>query len=254
MERLAGRTAIVTGGGSGIGKAAAELFVAAGAQVYLTDLNEAAGRAAAEAIGEGARAVLHDVCDESGWQDVLESVVADTGRLDILVNNTGSALEGSPEDTTLETWRQVHAVNVEGVFMGCRAAIPPMRSGGGGSIVNIASRAAIGAAAPYLAAYGASKGAVRQYTRTVAVYCARAGYNIRCNSINPGAIDPPLLQASFDRGDDPAARCRAIVERIPIGRIGRPLDIAYAALFLASDESAFVTGAELNVDGGATCL
>ena len=191
MERLAGRTAIVTGGGSGIGKAAADLFVAEGAQVYLTDLNEAAERAAAEAIGEGARAVLHDLCDESGWQDVLESVVADTGRLDILVNNAGSALEGSPEDTTLETWRQVHAVNVEGVFMGCRAAIPPMRSGGGGSIVNIASRAAIGAAAPYLAAYGASKGAVRQYTRTVAVYCARAGYNIRCNSINPGAIDPP---------------------------------------------------------------
>lgn len=254
MGRLEGKTAIVTGGGSGMGQAIVELFAREGATVLLTDLDEAAGKAVAKSTGASVRHHVHDVADEAAWPAVIEAAMEGTGRLDILVNNAGSALEGTPEDSDLETWRRVHSVNVEGVFLGCRAVIPPMRKSGGGSIVNIASRAAIGAAPPYLAAYGASKGAVRQYTKSVAAYCAGADYRIRCNSINPGAVDTPLLQASFDHGDDPEARRRAIADRIPMKRIGEPIEIAYAVLFLASDEASFITGAELNVDGGVTCL
>jgi NAD(P)-dependent dehydrogenase (short-subunit alcohol dehydrogenase family) len=253
MARLEGKTAIVTGSGSGMGRAIAELFAQEGAFVVLSDIDANAGEAVAEGIGDRARFVLQDVANEPGWSAVTEAAVKETGQLDLLVNNAGSALEGTPEDTDLDTWRRVNAVNVEGVFLGCRAVIPHMAENGG-AIVNIASRAAIGAAPPYLAAYGASKGAVRQYTKTVAIYCAREGYEIRCNSINPGAIDTPLLQASFDHGDDPEARKAMIIGRIPAKRLGRPIDIAYAALFLASDEAAYITGAELNVDGGVTAI
>jgi NAD(P)-dependent dehydrogenase (short-subunit alcohol dehydrogenase family) len=219
----------------------------------LTDIDEKAVRAVAEEIGGAERALRHDVADEAGWRAVIDAAKGSFGGLHVLVNNAGAAIEGDPETGTLENWRRVHAVNVEGVFLGTRAAIPPLRESGGGSIVNIASRAAIRAAPTYLAAYGASKGAVREYTMTVAVYCARAGYNIRCNSINPGAIDTPLLRASFAQAADPAARERMIVGRVPMARMGKPIDIAYAALYLASDESAYVTGAEINVDGGVSC-
>jgi NAD(P)-dependent dehydrogenase (short-subunit alcohol dehydrogenase family) len=253
MGRLENRTAIITGAGSGMGQAAARLFAAEGAKVLLTDIDERAVRAVAEQIGDAARAVRHDVADEAGWQAVVDTAKRAFGGVHILLNNAGSAIEGTPENATLENWRRVHAVNVEGVFLGCRAAIPAMRESGGGSIVNIASRAALGAAPAYLAAYGASKAAVREYTWTVAIYCARARYNIRCNSINPGAIDTPLLQASFLHGPDPEERRRMIVDRIPMGAMGRPIDIAYAALYLASDEAAYVTGAEINVDGGVAC-
>lgn len=254
MDRLKGKTAIITGGGSGMGRAMAILFAEEGAQVAVTDINEASGRAVVDEIGAAARFFVHDVSDEAGWTDVVAGTVDAFGALDILVNNAGSAIEGTPESTALDEWRRVHAVNVEGVFLGCRAAIPAIRDVGGGAIVNIASRAAVGAAPPHLAAYGASKGAVREYTMTTAVYCARAGYGIRCNSINPGPIDTPLLQASFAQAEDPEARKRAIVGRVPLGCMGRPIDVAYAALYLASDEAAYVTGAELNVDGGVACL
>lgn len=253
MGRLEGKTAIVTGGGSGMGRAMAILFAEEGAQVVVTDIDEAAGRAVVDEIRGAGRFMRQDVSDETAWGNVVAGTVETFGGLHILVNNAGSALEGTPESTSLETWRRVHSVNVEGVFLGCRAAIPAIRDAGGGAIVNIASRAAVGAAPPHLAAYGASKGAVREYTMTLAVYCARAGYEIRCNSINPGAIDTPLLQASFDQAPDPDARMRAIVGRAPMGRMGRPIDVAYAALYLASDEAAYVTGAELNVDGGVAC-
>ena len=253
MDRLKGKTAIITGAGSGMGQASARLFAAEGAKLVLTDIDEKAGRAVAEEIGAAARFLRHDVANEAGWQSVVEMATSAFGGLHVLVNNAGSALEGSPESCTLETWRRVHAVNVEGVFLGCRAAIPLIRDSGGGSIINIASRAAIRAAPNYLAAYGSSKGAVREFTMTVAIHCARAGYKIRCNSINPGAIDTPLLQASFDQAPDREARVRMIVGRVPLGRMGVPLDIAYAALYLASDESAYMTGSELNVDGGVSC-
>lgn len=250
MARLQGKIAIVTGGGSGMGRATAKLFAEEGAKVVVTDLDEAAIAALAAEVGPAMRHMRHDVSDEAGWSRVIDLAKSAFGGLHILVNNAGSAIEGTPETTTLANWRRVHAVNVEGVFLGCRAAIPAINASGGGSIVNIASRAGIRAAPPHLAAYGASKGAVHEYTMTVAIHCARAGYNIRCNSINPGAIDTPLLRASFAQAEDPAQRQKMIVGRVPMGRMGRPIDIAYAALYLASDEAAYVTGADLNVDGG----
>ena len=253
MARLDGKVAIVTGGGSGMGRATAALFAREGAKVVVTDLDEPAIASLAREVGAAIRPLRHDVSDEAGWAAVVELAKSAFGGVHILVNNAGSAIEGTAEDTTLANWRRVHAVNVEGVFLGCRAAIPAIRDSGGGSIVNIASRAAIRAAPSHLAAYGASKGAVREYTMTVALHCARQGYEIRCNSINPGAIDTPLLQASFDQAPDPEERRRMIVGRVPMGRAGRPIDIAYAALYLASDESAYVTGAEINVDGGVSC-
>ena len=250
MARLGGKVAIVTGGGSGMGRATVKLFVQEGAKVVATDLDGASVASLAAECGPAVRHIEHDVADEAGWARVVDLAKSAFGGLHVLVNNAGCALEGTPESTPLATWRRVHAVNVEGVFLGCRAAIPAIRASGGGSIVNVASRAAIRAAPPHLAAYGASKGAVHEYTMTVAIYCARAGDNIRCNSINPGAIDTPLLQASFAQAEDPAKRQKMIVGRVPMGRMGRPVDIAYAALYLASDESAYVTGAEINVDGG----
>jgi 3(or 17)beta-hydroxysteroid dehydrogenase len=250
MARLRDKVAIVTGGGSGMGRATAKLFADEGAKVVVTDIDEAGIAALAKDVGPSIRYLRHDVADETGWQRVIDLTKSAFGGLHILVNNAGCALEGTPESTRLEDWRRVHAVNVEGIFLGCRAAIPAIRASGGGSIVNVASRAAIRAAPPHLAAYGASKGAVHEYTMTVAIYCARAGYNIRCNSINPGAIDTPLLRASFAQADEPAKRQHMIVGRVPMGRMGQPSDIAYAALYLASDESGYVTGAEINVDGG----
>ncbi len=252
MARLRDKVAIVTGGGSGMGRATAKLFAAEGAKVVVTDVDEQAMATLAAETGPALRCMRHDVSDEAGWARVIDLARGAFGAVHVLVNNAGCAPEGTPETATLEDWRRVHAVNAEGVFLGTRAAIPAMRASGGGSIVNIASRAAIRAAPPHLAAYGASKGAVHEYTMTVAVYCARAGYNIRCNSINPGAIDTPLLRASFAQAEDPAQRQQMIVGRVPMGRMGQPVDIAYAALYLASDESAYVTGAEINVDGGVT--
>ena len=250
MARLVGKVAIVTGGGSGMGRATVKLFAEEGAKVVVTDLEEDPIAALAAEVGPAIRHLRHDVADEAGWPRVVDLAKNAFGGLHILVNNAGSAIEGTPESTTLANWRRVHAVNVEGVFLGCRAAIPAINASGGGSIVNIASRAAIRAAPPHLAAYGASKGAVHEYTMTVAIHCARAGYNIRCNSINPGAIDTPLLRASFAQAEDPAKRQHMIVGRVPMGRMGQPIDIAYAALYLASDEAGYVTGAEINVDGG----
>lgn len=252
MARLSDKVAIVTGGGSGMGRATAKLFAAEGAKVVVTDIDESGIASLAAEAGPSVRYLRHDVSNEAGWTEVIDLARSAFGGLHILVNNAGCAPEGTPETATIADWRRVHAVNAEGVFLGTRAAIPAMRASGGGSIVNIASRAGIRAAPPHLAAYGASKGAVHEYTMTVAVYCARAGYNIRCNSINPGAIDTPLLRASFAQADDPAKRQQMIVGRVPMARMGQPIDIAYAALYLASDEAGYVTGSEINVDGGVT--
>ena len=245
--RVEDKVAIVTGAASGIGRGTAELLAREGARVVLTDVNEELGREAAKVF------VRHDVSDESSWQAVIEATLGRSGRLDVLVNNAGIIIVADVESTTVEQWRKIMAVNAEGVFLGCKHAIPVMRQSGGGSIINLSSAAGLVGTPPF-AAYSASKGAVRILTKTVAAHCRERGDAIRCNSIHPGGIDTPMVAAiTRARGsgisniDELAAPGRAV-------GYGQPADIGYLVLYLASDESRFMTGAELVIDGGLTAV
>lgn len=255
MQRLAHKVALVTGGAAGLGKAIAERLASEGASVVITDVDRNAG--AAIAATAGFTFIEQDVCDEQRWTEVVGEIERRLGRLDILVNNAGilgpmNAV--SPEDTPIELWRRIFAVNVEGVFLGCRAAIPAMRRAGGGSIINISSIAGL-RATPYATAYGASKAAVRQLTKSVAQHCAERKLNIRCNSVHPGDVRTPL----WDKAAEELARARGIpVEEIieegrtdsPLGEFTCPQDIAAMVAYLASDEARHITGAKMVVDGG----
>ncbi|MFZ5609842.1 MAG: glucose 1-dehydrogenase [Pseudomonadota bacterium] len=255
MGRVSGKIAIVTGAASGIGKAIAGLLAREGADVVMTDLDARAGRAAAETMG--AIFMPQDVTDEARWQEVVAKVERRFGALHILVNNAGigDAQGGvSPEDTSLADWRRVQEVNVEGVFLGCKAAIPAMRRASGGSIVNMSSIAAL-VATPFITAYGASKAAVRQLTMSVALHCAQTGSRIRCNSVHPGQVLTPMLEGLFhahgeSEGIGFEAAKAAFRARIPLGEFAVPEDIAHGVLYLASDEARHVTGAQLVIDGG----
>jgi 3(or 17)beta-hydroxysteroid dehydrogenase len=248
------KVAIVTGAASGIGRGTAEVLAREGARVVLTDVNEEQGREAAKAIGGDAVFVRHDVSDEASWQAVIEATLGRFGRLDVLVNNAGIIIVADVESTTVEQWRKIMAVNAEGVFLGCKHAIPVMRKSGGGSIINLSSAAGLVGTPPF-AAYSASKGAVRILTKTVAAHCREKGDGIRCNSIHPGGIDTPLVrslpQLSRESGN-PDAEQFAAADRL--SGYGKPSDIAYLVLYLASDESRFMTGAELAIDGGLTAV
>jgi 3(or 17)beta-hydroxysteroid dehydrogenase len=249
MGRVEGKIAIVTGAASGIGRACAGHLAREGATVVLTDRDAAGGRAAAEALG--APHVFHalDVTDPAAWASVVDETVRALGRLDVLVNAAGIATLHDIERTTLDEWRLVNAVNGEGTFLGCQAAIRAMKATGGGSIINVSSVAGI-VADPDMAAYCASKGAVRLLTKAVALHVARAGYGIRCNSVHPAFVNTPMVDAMIAAA---GARglTRAKLERaVPLGRIGEPDDVAHLVVYLASDESSFVTGAELVIDGG----
>lgn len=256
--RVAGKVAMVTGGASGIGRACGRLLAEQGAHVRLLDQNAADGAQAAEAMGSGVSFAALDVRDEDAWQAAIAAVVADHGGLDILINAAGIFMNGpehNPESATLENWRAIHAVNMEGVFLGCKHAIVAMRDSagrdsGGGSIVNISSVAGLRASS-HAAAYGASKGGVRQYSKSVAQHCARRGYGIRCNSIHPGSIETPMGQHAMSGVAPTLEEGRERYKKgIPLKAIGEPDDIAYAALYLACSESKYVTGQELTVDGG----
>jgi len=257
MQRLAEKVALVTGGASGLGKAIAERLAAEGARVVISDMDRIAG---AETAAGGSLIFLpHDVCDENQWVQVVSEIRQRLGRLDVLVNNAGilgpmNAI--SPVDTPLEVWRRIFAVNVEGVFLGCRTAIPAISASGGGSIVNIASIAGL-RATPYATAYGASKAAVRQLTKSVAQHCAEKKLNVRCNSVHPGDVRTPL----WDKAAHEIARVRQVpVEEVieegrtdsPMGEFTLPEDIAAVVAFLASDEARHITGTKLIVDGGTT--
>ncbi len=245
MGRLDGKVALISGGARGQGAVEAALFAQEGAKVLFGDVLDAAGKRVETEIRQagGEATYLHlDVTREADWQEAVERAVSTYGKLDILVNNAGILRRESIEETSKELWDTVLAVNATGVFLGTKHAIPAMRQAGGGSIVNISSVS--GMVALGAPAYNASKGAVRVFTKVTASHHAKD--NIRCNSIHPGPIDTPMTQTSD------AARREKIIADVPLGRYGTSEDIAYGVLYLASDEAAFMTGAELVIDGGYT--
>ena len=246
VERLAGKVAMVTGAASGLGAADAALLAEQGAQVVLTDIDEEGGRATAEVIA-GSIFLPHDVRDEANWISVIDETLQHFGRLDVLVNNAGIVAYSTIEETTLEQYRLINSVVSEGTFLGCKHAIPAMRRTAGGSIINIASIAAIRGFAP-VTSYSAAKGAVVALTRNVAVYCQEKGYAIRCNAILPGAHDTPMTRAALVEG--PAAE--AGFDPIRLGLQGDPVDVANLVAFLASDESRRITGTTIVIDNGQT--
>lgn len=254
MPRVAGKVAVITGAAMGIGQACAELLAAEGAAVVVTDREIEAGQKVVDALtSKGYRALFveHDVSDESGWANVFTAAVEHFGQVHILVNNAGVGWFGDVEHTSLADWHKLLRVNLDGVFLGIKYAIPVIRAAGGGSIINISSiEGLIGD--PRLAAYNASKGAVRLLSKSAALYCARERTKIRVNSVHPGYIMTPMVQKGFDASDNPAEMKRAIEALHPVGHLGKPMDIAYGVLYLASDESEFATGSELVIDGGYT--
>lgn len=256
MKRLEGKTALVTGAARGIGAAIAAAFVENGAFVYLTDIDDITGQPAAEALGGQARYLHLDVREESEWQAILAQVLDERGGLQVLVNNAGiTGFERGddvqdPEHGMLEGWRAVQRTNVEGVFLGCKHAIQTMRTAGSaGSIINMSSRSGL-VGIPGAAAYAASKAAVRNHTKTVALYCAEQGLPIRCNSIHPAAILTPMWDPILGDGPERAQRMREFVQDCPLRRFGLPGEVAALAVLLASDEATYMNGAELNIDGG----
>jgi NAD(P)-dependent dehydrogenase (short-subunit alcohol dehydrogenase family) len=251
MGRLDGKIALITGGASGMGRVAAGLFAKEGASVVLTDVADEAGEDVAreiEAAGGQAAYIHADVASEDDARAMVEAAVERFGGLHVLYNNAGVMLpdDGSVDSTDASVWDRTLDINVKGVAFGCKYGIPAMIASGGGSIVNVASFVAWMGAATSQTAYTASKGAVLSMTREIAVEYARKG--IRCNALCPGPIDTPLLAELLS---DPARRQRRFVH-IPIGRLGRAEELAKAALFLASDDSSYMTGASLIVDGGIT--
>ena len=251
MSRVADKVVLVTGAGSGIGRASAKLLAAEGATVIVTDVNRAGGLETVQQIaslnsGGNARFEEQDTAKEADWKRIIDDILAREGRLNGLVNNAGIAgpFPSAFEGESLDQWRRILSINVEGVFLGCKYGVPALRSSGGGSIVNMSSLAAL-LGTPDLSAYGASKGAVRQFTKTVAMDCARKGYKVRCNSVHPGIIMTPMGEHIL-----PSEKARERTrQRVPIGHFGTPEDIAYGVLYLISDESRFMTGAELLIDG-----
>jgi 3(or 17)beta-hydroxysteroid dehydrogenase len=253
MSRVGGKVAIVTGGASGLGRATAERLVREGARVVISDVNETLGKEAAAALGASARFLPHDVRDEQSWRTVMAETQRAFGALHVLVNNAGIVVVRSIEDTTVEELRRVLAVNLEGVFLGCKHAIPAMRAAGSGSIVNLSSTAGLVGTPPF-AAYSASKGGVRLLTKTVAAHCLQLGYPIRCNSVHPGGMDTPMVE-NLPQGIAGASEVTVkLMGQLPTVPSGQPEDVANVVLFLASDESRHMNGAEVVVDYGLTAV
>ncbi|MEQ8398679.1 glucose 1-dehydrogenase [Thalassobaculum sp.] len=255
QNRVAGKIALVTGAASGIGRAIAHALAEQGATVLVADIDENTALAVVAEIvdaGGSAEAVPLDVTNEDQWVEAIDEALERHQRLDILVNNAGiGGGDGSIEDMTVVGWRRIQAVNSEGVMLGCKHGVRAMKQSGGGSIVNMSSIAGI-VGAPQLAAYCASKGAVRMLTKSVALHCARKGYGIRCNSVHPSYTDTPMVDRMVAAHRDPERMRAALQSASPLGRMGEPADVAGAVLYLASDDAAFVTGTELVVDGGVT--
>ena len=249
MGRCDGKVALVTGGASGIGAASARMLAAQGAQVMIADRDTANGKAVAAEIGSNAAFVALDVASQDSWDTAVAATITAFGGWNVLVNCAGILRHGSIESETMDDWRQTMEVNVKGTWRGCKLAVAHMKAGGG-SIVNLSSIAGIEGGAD-LCAYSTSKGAVRLLTKSVALYCAERGWQVRCNSVHPGIIETPMLETYFAERDDPQAEREAWDRVMPLGIRGEPEDIGHMIVYLACDESRLVTGAEMVVDGGA---
>ena len=255
MGRVAGKRALITGAAGGLGQAMARMLAREGAAVAVTDVNVDGVRALADEINTeragAAFAYAHDVADEDQWAEVVARAVADMGGLSVLVNNAGV---GGPltfvEADTAENWQRQYEINLKSVMLGCKHAMPHLRASAPASIINISSIAGL-AAAPGMGAYNATKAGVWMYSKTVALEAAKAEWNVRCNSVHPVFIKTPILDPfiAMAGGDEDKAHER-LCRGIPLKRIGEPDDVAYCVLYLASDESKFVTGAEFKIDGG----
>jgi NAD(P)-dependent dehydrogenase (short-subunit alcohol dehydrogenase family) len=244
--RLKGKIALVTGGASGLGEAIARRYVAEGASVVIADIDVEGGEALVGELGNAARFVHLNVSNEASWARALETF----DRIDVLVNNAGITTHGSIEELTLDQFRHEFEVDVVGVFLGCKLVIPLMK-GSGGSVINMSSMCGVRAQGD-LAAYNAAKAAVTHLTKSVALHYAKKGYGMRCNSVHPGAIHTPILEKVMAQVEDGQALYNSWVATHPVGRLGKPEEIAAIAVYLASDESAFSTGAEFRVDGGSS--
>jgi NAD(P)-dependent dehydrogenase (short-subunit alcohol dehydrogenase family) len=253
--RVAGKQALITGAAGGLGEAMAWMLAREGAKVAVTDVNLTGAEALAAAINAevpgAAFAFAHDVTDEAAWVSVIDRAVAAMGGLSILVNNAGIGGDLKFVETdTLENWRRVQAVNIESIMLGCKHAMPHLRASAPSSIINISSVAGL-AAAPGMGAYNATKAAVWMYTKTIALEAAKGDWNVRCNSVHPVFIKTPILDPFIAMaGGDEAKAHERLTRGIPLKRIGEPDDVAYCVLYLAADESKFVTGAEFKIDGG----
>ena len=249
MGRLDGKVAIISGGARGQGATEARMLAMEGASVVFGDILDDEGRQVEAQIRElgGEATYVHlDVTSEADWQSAVDTAVSAYGKLNVLVNNAGILIRKTLEETTGEDWDRIMSINAKGVFLGTRAAIPAMREAGGGSIVNISSTAGLVSSPSGSASYTATKGAVRLLTKSTAIQYAREG--IRCNSVHPGPIETDMIQDSLS---DPA-QMELRMQRLPMGRVGKPEEVAYGVIYLASDESSFVTGSELVIDGGTT--
>lgn len=258
--RMDGKVALITGGASGLGKATAELFAEQGARVMIADVDAPRGEAVAASLGADAGFVRLDVTEEAGWIAAIKATQARFGGLHVLVQSAGIAITAAVTETSLEDWRRVHAIDLDGVFLGCKHGVPaiataianPESGSASGAIVNISSIAGI-IAGHNMAAYNSAKAGVRHLSKSVALHCARQGLAIRCNSVHPTFIDTPILDdvaGSMDR-DQALAK---LGRQVPMGRVGRPREVAYGILYLASDESSYTTGSELLIDGGIAAM
>jgi len=255
MNRLKDKVALITGAAQGIGLGIANAFIDEGAIVILTDINDGLGAEQAKALGERAPYLHLDVSDEEKWIEAIARVLKKHTKLDILINNAGitgfdlDRGQQDPEHASLDAWRAVHHINLDGTFLGCKHAIKAMRSAGTGSIINMSSRSGV-VGIPRAAGYASSKAAIKNHTKTVALYCAEEGLTIRGNSIQPAAILTPMWDASIGTGDDRQANIAKFAAGTPLKRFGTVEEVAAVAVYLGSDESGYTTGAEINIDGG----